>query len=412
VADVRFGSYLQGGTGPDVRFGSYLYTPLAERTVGNITIDSAVPGTVYTLPLQGDWDAADKVATLNGIALTLTDEGADFIEFTVPEPYGDGSSFDTLALNTVYAITVDDSAENPTSGSFRIDAPAVPYYYISSITGSPWNQSSVLYLSGGVSNGDSLLAEVLAGGPMTSFATNGSWVASNPIRFRVKAFNADGWQASWATFSIGDNDAPLLVSATTNGTTTTLTFDEVVYVGTGTPQLAIGASLGATTADYTSGAGTAALVFTNARSIGVGETAFATYTQPGNGLESVIGDDVSSFSNYPITNGSEEVVTSFLGSIPNRTFLRNTAISPWDLSVYWLGVGESGGYPIETGTMPDGLTLNIDTGVITGTPTTVESQALSVTGVNGAQTATSNVFTISVTSDDSKPRKIPRKLWS
>jgi hypothetical protein len=258
-----------------------------------------------------------------------------------------------------------------------------------------------------------MIAEVLAGGPTASFAPDGSWISENPIRFRAKAFNVDGWQASWSTFSIGDNDAPLVTAASTDGTSITLTFDEVVYIGAGTPQLAVNASLGATTADYTSGAGTATLVFTPARTIGVGETAFATYTQPGNGLESVIGDDVSTFTNYPITNGSEEAVTSFVGAVPNRSLMVDVAVSI-PLAQYFLGVQETGGYSLETGTLPTGLSLNADTGAISGTPTVVETQAgISVTGTNDAQTATTNTFTLNVVSDDSKPRRVPRKFtWS
>jgi hypothetical protein len=47
-----------------------------------------------------------------------------------------------------------------------------------------------------------MIAEVLAGGPMTTFNTDGSYISANPIRFRVKAYNADGWQAAWSTFEL------------------------------------------------------------------------------------------------------------------------------------------------------------------------------------------------------------------
>jgi hypothetical protein len=290
--------------GDDFRFGSVIYQSLTTRTIGNISIDSALPGASYVFPLQGTWAAADKTATLNGVALSITEQDAYSITFTVPAPYADSSAFYPLNLNIAYDIAVTDGDGTVTKPSgFKINVPAQPtYWYVSSITGGPsWDQSSVLYQSTGVSNGDSFILEVTAGGPMSSVGTDGSWVADGPIRFRVKAFNSEGWAEEWATFSIGDDAAAIPVSASmsSDGTTLTVTFDEVVF---GEPSLTVNAFFGNTTAAYASGSGTVSVVFTTAREIAPEDALSINYTT---GLVSVIGDAVAPFANFPVTNGSE-----------------------------------------------------------------------------------------------------------
>jgi hypothetical protein len=191
--------------GDDFRFGSVIYQSLTTRTIGNLSLDSAVPGTSYVFPLQGTWDAADKTATLNGVALSITEQDANSITFTVPTPYADSSTHYLANLGIAYDIAVTDGDGTITKAAgFRITSPAQPtYWYASSITGGPsWNQSSVLYQSTGVSNGDSFILEVTAGGPMSEVNPDGSWVANNPIDFRVKAYNSEGWAEAWAEFEV------------------------------------------------------------------------------------------------------------------------------------------------------------------------------------------------------------------
>jgi hypothetical protein len=398
MADYRFGSTLSaGGAGPDYRFGSVLFASLSTRTVGNISIDSALPGTVYTLPLGGTWDAGSKSALLNGIALTITDEGTDFIEFTVPEPYGDGSDFDTLALNTVYAITVDDSAVNPTSGSFRIDAPAPPtYHYIPSITGTSWVQSSVLYQSDGVANGDSLIAEVLAGGPFKEFNPDGTYILLNPARFRLKAYNADGWSASWAEFVVDDDALPVVQEITVDLALLTVRWDQPVYLNTeaAAPTLSISATLGAAVATYAAGAGTDEWLFTLSRIITLGEVATASRSYVADSIETVSGEDLPAFSSIPITNESGDSSCFFFGpNLSDRTARVGEIFTVNPGARFRNAVSFAN---ISGDALPDGLTLDSETGLISGSAEVAEQVStveIEATGA-GAETATSNVFTL------------------
>ena len=154
----------------------------------------------------------------------------------------------------------------------------------------------------------------------------------------------------------------------------------------------------------------AALAFTVARVIGTGETASASYTQPGNGIESLLGDDAPSFSGYPITNDTEVAVATFIGAIPNVSFLKDVSASI-NLAQYFLGVKETSGYTLESGTLPTGLSLIANTGLISGTPSVEETQAgISITGTDANDgTDTSNTFSIAVVVDNARPGKGRRR---
>jgi hypothetical protein len=411
MTDYRFGDIAHPSGG--YRFGNVAHESISTREV-IVAVSPYYPGDAATVNLSGIWDAADKTATLNGVALPVTGQTATTLTFTVPTPYADSSTHYLSNLGQPYDLVVSDSGAAVAPVSFTITPPTAPtFWYRPSITGGPsWDQSSVLYQSTGVSNGDSFILEVTAGGPMSSVETDGSWVANNSIRFRVKAYNADGWQEAWANFAIGDLDAPLLVSAVIGaaGNTLVATFDEAVQVGSGTPEFTVTASAGSTTATYASGSPAESLTFNVARVIGTGETASISYTQPGNGLESLLGDDVESFTNYPVTNGTEVEVATFIGAIPNFSFLKDVSASV-NLSQYFLGIKETSGYTLETGTLPTGLSLIANTGIISGTPSVEETQAgISITGTDANDgTDTSNTFSIAVVVDDAKPGRGRRK---
>lgn len=108
--------------------------------------------------------------------------------------------------------------------------------------------------------------------------------------------------------------APTLSSATVNaaGTTLTLAFSEAVQFGAGGNGGFVATfTLGALTLTYASGTGTSSLVYNSSRTIykTLNETGTLDYTQPGNGVEDLTGNDLVSFSGTAITNNSTQTYT-------------------------------------------------------------------------------------------------------
>jgi hypothetical protein len=69
-----------------------------------------------------------------------------------------------------------------------------------------------------------------------------------------------------------------------------------------------GCSGGATTLTYASGSGGTSLTFNVSRTVLEAETGCVnSYTQPGNGIEDLAGNDLASFSNQAVTNNSTQV---------------------------------------------------------------------------------------------------------
>lgn len=205
MADLRFGNVYVPGT-TDIRFGLVAYSDLGTKAVSS---SEGVAGTAaHTVLLAGTWDAGSKTAVLTDandadVSLTLTDEDATSIEFTVPAPYDNGSPFHLFNLDTQYTITVDDSGA-PVEGLFTITAPSgAQYWYIPTVTGGPdWNEGSIFCQSSNLSNGDSAFVRVLSGGPLTSLNSDGSWIAEDSLTFDGKGYNStSGWSLDWSDFA-------------------------------------------------------------------------------------------------------------------------------------------------------------------------------------------------------------------
>jgi hypothetical protein len=111
-----------------------------------------------------------------------------------------------------------------------------------------------------------------------------------------------------------DTTPPTVTSASINaaGTQLTLNFDETVSANTVSGlTLAVG-SPGApvTVTGVASGSGTASVVFSLSRVIGVGQTLTRTYVQPGNGIEdTAAGNDLANFTTQSVTNNSTQDIT-------------------------------------------------------------------------------------------------------
>lgn len=116
-----------------------------------------------------------------------------------------------------------------------------------------------------------------------------------------------------ATAGGGDVTAPTVSSAAiaSSGTSFTLTLDENVSFGAGgNGGLTLSATGGAVTATYSSGAGSNVLTYGLSRTIAPSETVTRSYTQPGNGIEDVAGNDLASFSGQAVTNNSTADLTA------------------------------------------------------------------------------------------------------
>jgi hypothetical protein len=91
------------------------------------------------------------------------------------------------------------------------------------------------------------------------------------------------------------------------GTTLVIGFSEAVTFVGAVPTLT-GCSGGATTLTYASGSGGTSLTFNVSRTVLGAETGCVnSYTQPGNGIEDLAGNDLVSFSNQAVTNNSTQV---------------------------------------------------------------------------------------------------------
>lgn len=101
---------------------------------------------------------------------------------------------------------------------------------------------------------------------------------------------------------------PILANAivSTGNDTITLSFDRAVTFGAGgNGGFTLSLSGGACLMTYSSGDGSNALVYSLSRSVAATETGTMDYTQPGDGVEAVVGNaDLASLSGFTVRIGS------------------------------------------------------------------------------------------------------------
>lgn len=141
-------------------------------------------------------------------------------------------------------------------------------------------------------------------GSATSY-NDSSIITGLEYTYRVRSIT-DSVFTLFSNTDSGTVAGPVSVTVGANGLTWTLVFSEAVQFGAGgnggfVPDMTIG---GVLTLAYVSGAGTDTLVFTGSREVSDDEVDnILGYTQPGNGLETLSGEDVASFT-IAITNNS------------------------------------------------------------------------------------------------------------
>jgi hypothetical protein len=117
------------------------------------------------------------------------------------------------------------------------------------------------------------------------------------------------WEdASWAVGvwqqDLGDTTLPtvVLISTISDGDELRIRFSEEVTFGLGgNGGFTANMSGGAATLTYASGDGTLALIYTWSRTIEETESGTLAYTQPGDGVEDLAGNDLDTFTNFTIS---------------------------------------------------------------------------------------------------------------
>jgi len=100
------------------------------------------------------------------------------------------------------------------------------------------------------------------------------------------------------------------------------------------------------------------------------------------------------FTSIDYTGGFTDPVPVFDGTVADINLTQDVEMTPVDLSLNFTTGGAVSAYSVTS--LPIGLNLNKDTGVISGTPTNISSFNPIVTGTNGYGSDDTNVFGIDV----------------
>jgi hypothetical protein len=401
VADFRFGTIAHPDDG--YRYGDIEFALLSDRLV--VLPPAPIRPGEITITLEGTWEATGKTVEYGGVAIVPESEDATSITLIVPELHT-AAGFDLLNYNTGYLLEVTD--EDGTDSAILAVAPPLGTFYIGSITGAPWVFGSVFYNSTGLANGDSALVRLTAGGPIVSVGTDGLVVVSNAAFVGVRGYNEEGWGAESIVQVIDASDltAPSILTSViaANGESIALTFSENVV---GTTGITMSGTRGPIFVTPVSGNGLDAWSFSLSRTVYLGEVVSLTYSGVTGDIKDIAGNNLAAVTRA-VTNGSTvPVPLARIGTVQNQGAFVGKSFS---LSLVLSFEGASGAtWAVQSGTLPAGLSLNAATGVISGTPESVEAQSgLVVRATLGEATADTNAFGISVTNFSSPPGGILR----
>jgi hypothetical protein len=230
---------------------------------------------------------------------------------------GSGSSFQNPQI---YRFGMPNGGNRSYSGSSS--NPTSPNEIDTNVLGSMLLVGNYNYVSHSIPTGSPYYNESLGGATVQSslyLASKPTWFgnrtwpvfdATNPGTPAIDDIPA-GYRYVHGEDPPAENDTtpPTGTGSAVNsaGTTLTRTFSEACAIGTGgSAGWTITLSGGAVTGTYSSGSGTANWIYSLSRTIANSETGTDAYTEPGNGVEDMSGNDLATFSGHAITNNSTQ----------------------------------------------------------------------------------------------------------
>lgn len=305
--------------------------PSAGTSISVVFSENVTRGAGYA---NGDWSVS---ATGGAVTLTYSSgDGTDTLVLTTSRTIGPG---ETVTLG--WAGTADGLEDDSSNDLASFSGESVTNNSTADLT-APFIDSATIP-SGGTtielafdeavvigSGGDGGVTLSMSGGAVTASYSSGDGAATlvyslsrsvGPTETGTVDYTqpGDGFEdaagndvASFSEQNVLNNSsadvvAPTLSSSSVNtaGDEITLSFDETVTIGSGgNGGVTLSFSGGAVTATYSSGDGSADLVYSLSRTIGLAETGTVAYTQPGNGVEDSAGNDLASFGATSVANGS------------------------------------------------------------------------------------------------------------
>ena len=308
TASLPAGTYTAAAAQNDGTNNSNVLTwtfTVAAPDITSISDTTPYPGQSITLGGTG-FEASQGTGSvkINGVTQTITAWSDTSITFT--------AVLGTNKYGTSYNIVVQNNTGDSSSGDTVTMVTAAGYAYVD--VGTPnTTAANRITAAGDIASGDQI--EYEADGDVTVYADGTFEIASGatyPYSFDVRVWTTgDGWGSS-ATQPVDNHDVvtPYVESATadTNGTTITMVFSEAVEAGAGgaggmtiTPLSLSGIAL-----TYASGDGTDTWTFTAASTIYKNRPLELSFAQPGDGIQDLVGNELSSFSEFTATNNSTQ----------------------------------------------------------------------------------------------------------
>ena len=357
-------------------------TPSISGSTVTLTLASAArPGDVVTVnyakPASNPLRAS---ATGNAEVAAFTDQAVtNNTVLMVSSAWVSGTSL-TIAFN---ANLDDTSTPANTAFTVKVDGNAV------TLSGTPSISFDLVTLT---------LASAVMSTTNNTVTVSYTKPTSNPLRASATG-NAE--VASFTDQAV--STPPNFQSATVNGTTLTVTFDENLDTGSAPAGVSFSLYVGGSFVPVF-GTGTASIsgmtaTVTFASAVAAGATVFVNYTPPSvNPLQDAAGNDVPSFVFKPVTNNTPEPETTpptLLGGVINGSTVRLYFSEPMDtaaaltVSAFSLSPASLGAVSSPTWTQPTGET-NILTLTAANAASDSQTVQISITTAAGLQDVAEN----------------------
>ncbi len=186
------------------------------------------------------------------------------------------------------------------------------------------------------------------------------------VRVRAVNANSDGPWSAWATVTTAADTTPTLQTATVDGATLTLTYDEFLDPGTRPAASAFTVTAGGSTVTVSAvgiraGRGSRDVTLTLAAAVTSVQTVTVSYAVPGtNPIQDNTGNDAAALTNRAVTNNTPAVSLAYAGSftatLSGDTFTAGVA-SGTGVAVTNLPPGLTASYALNSGRTEATLTL-------------------------------------------------------